>query len=140
GRMDAVFRTPDGRYDVVDWKTGHPPTGAAARAAAVQLATYRLAWADLSGTPLDRVGAAFHYVRVNQTVRPVDLLDASGLRARARSLPPAPCLLAWPALSGPPLARVGAASHHVRGNQTVRTVDLLDASGLAALIESIPTA
>ena len=25
GRIDAVFATPDGGYDVVDWKTGYPP-------------------------------------------------------------------------------------------------------------------
>src|SRR5690606_4717497 len=27
GRMDAVFRDPDGSYDVIDWKTGQRPTG-----------------------------------------------------------------------------------------------------------------
>ncbi len=31
GRMDAVFELPDGRYEVVDWKTGEPPKGKAAR-------------------------------------------------------------------------------------------------------------
>lgn len=90
GRMDAVFELPDGSYEVVDWKTGLPPTGKAARAASVQLAAYRLAWAHLAGVPVERVTAAFHYVRGNQTVRPVDLLDADGLVALVESVPEAP--------------------------------------------------
>ena len=79
GRMDAVFAEPDG-FTIVDWKTGATPRGADADAAAVQLAAYRLAWAALSGAPLDAIGAAFHYVRSGETVAPVDLLDADGLR------------------------------------------------------------
>ncbi|MFI6632101.1 ATP-dependent helicase [Nonomuraea fuscirosea] len=81
GRMDAVFERPGGGYEVVDWKTGQPPRGKAAKAATVQLAAYRLAWAHLADVPLEEVGAAFHYVRANRTVRPVDLLDADGLVA-----------------------------------------------------------
>ncbi|WP_113703174.1 ATP-dependent helicase [Nonomuraea lactucae] len=87
GRMDAVFELPGGRYEVVDWKTGEPPKGKAARAASVQLAAYRLAWSHLAGVPLDQVSAAFHYVRANRTVRPVDLLDAAGLFALVESVP-----------------------------------------------------
>ncbi|SCL41148.1 DNA helicase-2 / ATP-dependent DNA helicase PcrA [Micromonospora pallida] len=81
GRMDAVFTRPGGRYDVVDWKTGRQPAGAEADAAAVQLAVYRLAWAELAGVPVEQVGAAFHYVRDGVTVRPADLLDVAGLTA-----------------------------------------------------------
>ncbi|MBO3750898.1 ATP-dependent helicase [Streptosporangiaceae bacterium NEAU-GS5] len=88
GRMDAVFEDGSG-YVVVDWKTGDRPTGKAARAAAVQLAAYRLAWSRLSGTPLDEVGAAFHYVRSNQTIRPVDLMDADDLTALIYQIPAA---------------------------------------------------
>jgi DNA helicase-2/ATP-dependent DNA helicase PcrA len=87
GRMDAVFELPDGRYEVVDWKTGRPPSGKAARAASVQLAAYRLAWSHLASVPLEQVGAAFHYVRANQTVRPVNLLDADGLVALIEAVP-----------------------------------------------------
>ncbi|WP_067178919.1 ATP-dependent helicase [Microtetraspora niveoalba] len=86
GRMDAVFTDGDG-YVVVDWKTGERPRGRAARTAAVQLAAYRLAWASLAGVPLEKVGAAFHYVRSNETVRPVDLLDAEGLADLIRRVP-----------------------------------------------------
>ncbi|MFV2198304.1 ATP-dependent helicase [Nocardiopsis sp. LOL_012] len=89
GRMDAVFHdAATGRYDVVDWKTGHPPsTEAERRAVGVQLAAYRLAWADLAGVPLEEVRAAFHYVRAGETVRPADLLDADGLAALIDSVP-----------------------------------------------------
>jgi DNA helicase-2/ATP-dependent DNA helicase PcrA len=82
GRMDAVFRDGAG-WLVVDWKTGRKPVGAAADAAAVQLAAYRLAWARLQGiadAEVHRVRAAFHYVRTNETVEPSRLLDAAGLR------------------------------------------------------------
>lgn len=87
GRMDAVFRDSDGTYDVVDWKTGTRPAGGEADAAAVQLAAYRVAWAELAGVPLDRVRAAFHYVRTDETLRPVDLLDADRLAALIQHLP-----------------------------------------------------
>ncbi|MEH1054299.1 ATP-dependent DNA helicase [Micromonospora sp. CPCC 206171] len=90
GRMDAVFARPGGRYDVVDWKTGRRPTAREAEVAAVQLAVYRLAWAELAGVPVDRVGAAFHYVREGVTVRPTDLLDADGLTALIGGVPEFP--------------------------------------------------
>jgi DNA helicase-2/ATP-dependent DNA helicase PcrA len=87
GRMDAVFADPDGGWTVVDWKTGVPPDADHLPALAVQLAAYRLAWAGLSGTPVERVRAAFHYVRRDYTLRPADLLDAGGLRELLRSVP-----------------------------------------------------
>jgi DNA helicase II / ATP-dependent DNA helicase PcrA len=84
GRMDAVFADPDGGFTVVDWKTGSPPRGAVAAAAAVQLAAYRLAWArirNIGDDQLATIRAAFHYVRDNETVAPVDLLEVDGLAA-----------------------------------------------------------
>jgi DNA helicase II / ATP-dependent DNA helicase PcrA len=60
------------RFLASEW-AGRKPTGAEAKAAAVQLAAYRLAWARLCGIPDDhvhRVRAAFHYVRTNETVEP----------------------------------------------------------------------
>jgi DNA helicase-2/ATP-dependent DNA helicase PcrA len=89
GRIDAVFADDDGGWTVVDWKTGAEPTGADRRAAEVQLAAYRLAWAELAGVPVDRVRAAFHYVRSNRTVGPADLLDAAALRALVDGIPTA---------------------------------------------------
>jgi DNA helicase-2/ATP-dependent DNA helicase PcrA len=87
GRMDAVFADPDGGWTVVDWKTGLPPPPEARPALTVQLAAYRLAWAGLSGTPIGRVRAAFHYVRHDHTLRPADLLDIRGVRDLLRSIP-----------------------------------------------------
>lgn len=87
GRMDAVFADPDGGWTVIDWKTGSVPDPARLRSLAVQLAAYRLAWASLSGAPLEKVRAAFHYVRADHTLRPVDLLGADGLRALLGSVP-----------------------------------------------------
>ena len=89
GRIDAVFADPvNGGYDVVDWKTGQPPNSAAdLRAASVQLAAYRVAWATLAGVPLDQVRAAFYYVRHDQTLRPADLLDEAGLAALIEEVP-----------------------------------------------------
>ena len=49
GRIDAVFRRPDGGFTVVDWKTGAKPSGDQARVAALQLGAYRLAFARLRG-------------------------------------------------------------------------------------------
>ncbi|KUI36441.1 ATP-dependent DNA helicase [Mycobacterium sp. GA-2829] len=82
GRIDAVFGDDDGGATVVDWKTGSPPaTPEAAQQAAIQLAVYRLAWAQLSGRPVDQVRAAFHYIRANHTVRPDDLPGVDDLTA-----------------------------------------------------------
>ncbi|MDL4819048.1 ATP-dependent helicase [Actinomadura opuntiae] len=89
GRMDAVFRRSGGGYEVVDWKTGRPPSGDDARFASVQLAAYRLAWAELAGVDVGQVSAAFHYVAANTTVRPADLLDAAGLAALLETVPAA---------------------------------------------------
>ena len=65
GRIDAVFRhevpARDGstavRWEVVDWKTGRAGT-----ADPLQLAVYRLAWAEAQGVPLDEVAATFVHV------------------------------------------------------------------------------
>jgi len=77
GRIDAVYAEPSAAGDgylVVDWKTNRHET-----ADPLQLALYRLAWAELTGTPLDRVRAAFHYVRSGRTVHLDDLPDRAAL-------------------------------------------------------------
>ncbi|WP_421734542.1 UvrD-helicase domain-containing protein [Cellulomonas sp.] len=80
-RIDAVFPDPAGTTEepgvvVVDWKTGSPPKDEAARASReLQLAVYRLAWSRWTGTPLERVRAAFCYVGAGVTVYPERLLD-----------------------------------------------------------------
>jgi DNA helicase-2/ATP-dependent DNA helicase PcrA len=74
GRIDAVYREADGGYLVVDWKTNRT-----ASADPLQLAVYRVAWAELHGVPLEQVRAAFYYVRTGELTEPVDLPDRIGL-------------------------------------------------------------
>ena len=68
GRIDAVFSTggPEGgtRFEVVDWKTNRT-----ASADPLQLAIYRLAWAELNGIDPADVDAAFYYVRLGTVQR-----------------------------------------------------------------------
>lgn len=64
GRIDAVYRTGD-RYEIVDWKTTRHRT-----ADPLQLAVYRLAWAELHDLPPEEVIATFLYVRSGETVQP----------------------------------------------------------------------
>ncbi|TQN30484.1 DNA helicase-2/ATP-dependent DNA helicase PcrA [Haloactinospora alba] len=45
---------------------------------------------------------------------------------------------AWAELAGVPLEDVRAAFHYVRSGETVRPADLLDADGLAALLDTLP--
>ncbi|MFG2600511.1 UvrD-helicase domain-containing protein [Streptomyces sp. NPDC048462] len=67
GRIDAVYRTGD-TYEIVDWKTSRTNT-----ADPLQLAVYRLAWAELHGLPLTDVTATFLFVRTGDSVRPARL-------------------------------------------------------------------
>ncbi|MFE5207853.1 UvrD-helicase domain-containing protein [Streptomyces sp. NPDC056600] len=88
GRIDAVYRVTEEkedtedteglegeeaaaeevRYEIVDWKTHRAPT-----ADPLQLAVYRLAWAEQQGVPVESVTASFLYVRTGEVVRPADL-------------------------------------------------------------------
>ncbi|WP_189981444.1 ATP-dependent helicase [Streptomyces capoamus] len=77
GRIDAVYRNGDGdgtTYEIVDWKTGRART-----ADPLQLAVYRLAWAEQQGVPPESVTAAFLYVRTGEVVRPEGLPDRAAL-------------------------------------------------------------
>lgn len=74
GRIDAVYRNPDGSYEIVDWKTGRTT-----QADPLQLAVYRVAWAEATNTPLERVSAAFLHVRSGRVIRPRNLPDRAGL-------------------------------------------------------------
>ncbi|MFI8948654.1 UvrD-helicase domain-containing protein [Streptomyces sp. NPDC053750] len=79
GRIDAVYKEGDGRtatYEIVDWKTGR-----AATADPLQLALYRLAWAEQQRVPLESVTAAFLYVRTGEIVRPDGLPDRAALES-----------------------------------------------------------
>ncbi|MFC7842407.1 ATP-dependent DNA helicase [Streptomyces sp. NPDC057382] len=68
GRIDAVYKEGDGpeaTYEIVDWKTSRTRS-----ADPLQLAVYRVAWAEQQGVPPERVTAAFLYVRGGEVVRP----------------------------------------------------------------------
>ncbi len=45
----------------------------------LQLAIYRLAWAEASSVPVSEVDAVFYYVRTDSVVRPPDLPGRPGL-------------------------------------------------------------
>ena len=75
GRIDAVYTDGDG-YLVVDWKTGRSEA-----ADPLQLAIYRLAWADLAGVPVEQVRAAFYYVRTGRLAEPSDLPNRHAIAA-----------------------------------------------------------
>jgi DNA helicase-2/ATP-dependent DNA helicase PcrA len=77
GRIDAVYKEGDGEettYEIVDWKTNRSRT-----ADPLQLAVYRLAWAEQQGVPPESVTAAFLYVRSGEVVRPDRLPDRAAL-------------------------------------------------------------
>ncbi|WP_123626140.1 ATP-dependent DNA helicase [Streptomyces sp. SAI-097] len=77
GRIDAVYKEGDSdnaTYEIVDWKTNR-----AATADPLQLALYRIAWAEQQHVPLASVTAAFLYVRTGEVVRPQGLPDRAAL-------------------------------------------------------------
>jgi len=78
GRIDAVFESGEGsaRYEVVDWKTG-----SARHVDPMQLALYRLAWATLTGVPVEEVSAAFVLVATGEVLRPDTSAQLAALRA-----------------------------------------------------------
>ncbi|WFR68389.1 ATP-dependent DNA helicase [Curtobacterium flaccumfaciens] len=78
-KLDAVYEI-DGRAEVVDWKTGKAPTGAEDLAKRqLQLALYRVAYAEFTGRPVDEIDAVFYFVADDLEVRPRQLLDRAGL-------------------------------------------------------------
>ena len=82
GRIDAVYRQPapstpgSARFQVVDWKTGRSDS-----ADPLQLAVYRLAWAEAYGLSVEEIDAVFYYVRTDEIVRPADLMDRPGIES-----------------------------------------------------------
>ncbi|WP_061960819.1 ATP-dependent DNA helicase [Demequina flava] len=86
-RIDAVFPPGQGldRVTVVDWKSGRPPRDDAERTAReVQLAVYRLAWAEWKSLDIEEVDAAFYYAGADVTVRPQALLSREEIVALIR--------------------------------------------------------
>jgi DNA helicase-2/ATP-dependent DNA helicase PcrA len=82
GRIDAVYRKPTphasggSQFQVVDWKTGRAET-----ADPLQLAIYRLAWAEAQGLAVGEIDAIFYHVRSDEIVRPQDLPDRTAIES-----------------------------------------------------------
>ncbi|MEU6196520.1 ATP-dependent DNA helicase [Streptomyces sp. NPDC047061] len=81
GRIDAVYRTDHGdgatyatTYEIVDWKTSRTRL-----ADPLQLAIYRIGWAEQQGVPPESVTAAFVHVRTGEVERPDGLPDRAAL-------------------------------------------------------------
>jgi DNA helicase II / ATP-dependent DNA helicase PcrA len=81
GRIDAVYRTDHGdgatyrtTYEIVDWKTSRVRP-----ADPLQLAIYRIGWAEQQGVPPESVTAAFVHVRTGEVERPDGLPDRAAL-------------------------------------------------------------
>jgi DNA helicase-2/ATP-dependent DNA helicase PcrA len=72
-KIDAVFDN-NGRVLIIDWKTGREPQGPdQTRRKALQLALYRLAWADWTGVDVETVDAAFWFSATDHTLQPESL-------------------------------------------------------------------
>jgi DNA helicase II / ATP-dependent DNA helicase PcrA len=82
GRIDAVYQQPETAgpketgFQVVDWKTGRTDA-----ADPLQLAIYRLAWAEAHGLPVEQIDAIFYYVRSDEMVRPSALPDRRAIES-----------------------------------------------------------
>ncbi|HEX8487369.1 MAG TPA: ATP-dependent DNA helicase [Propionibacteriaceae bacterium] len=91
GRIDAIYELPEPaesagaprhRYRVVDWKTSRADV-----ADPLQLAIYRLAWAEVCGLAVDEVDAVFYFVRSDRLVRPASLPDRAAVEQLLRESP-----------------------------------------------------
>lgn len=75
GKIDAVFKEPDGSWIILDWKTGEElkPGSEKMKAAQIQLAVYKLAWEQYcrqAGEEDPQVQAQFFYVVTSNAVAP----------------------------------------------------------------------
>jgi len=85
-KIDAVYQADDGRFQVVDWKTGKAPKSAAdLEAKQLQLALYRLAYAQWTGIDPGLIDAVFYFVSDDRIVTPERLFDEDELVALWRS-------------------------------------------------------
>lgn len=80
GRIDAVYAAEPGSgfdYQVVDWKTANRASDP------LQLAVYRLAWAQAQGVDPSRVDAVFYHVLSGEVERPAVLAGEEELAGLA---------------------------------------------------------
>src|SRR5690606_34610054 len=80
-KIDAVYER-DGRYQIVDWKTGKAPKSDEELAERqLQLALYRLAFARWKGIDPETVDAVFYYVSEDRVIEPDRIYDEEELLA-----------------------------------------------------------
>jgi DNA helicase-2/ATP-dependent DNA helicase PcrA len=85
-KIDAVYELDDGRFEVVDWKTGKVPKDADdLEEKQLQLALYRLAYAHWKGIDPARIDALFYFVADDRVIRPERLFDETELIERWRA-------------------------------------------------------
>ncbi len=85
-KIDAVYAGDDGRFEIVDWKTGKAPKDADdLDEKQLQLALYRLAYARWRGIDPELIDAVFYFVADDRVIRPDRLWDEHELLARWRA-------------------------------------------------------
>ncbi|HEV7183538.1 MAG TPA: ATP-dependent DNA helicase [Leifsonia sp.] len=83
-KLDAVYPAVDGihAYQIVDWKTGKAPRDADdLERKQLQLALYRLAFAQYTGVDPELIDAVFYFVADDRVVRPERLYSEEDLRS-----------------------------------------------------------
>ncbi|MFU8946423.1 UvrD-helicase domain-containing protein [Mycetocola zhadangensis] len=81
-KLDAVYQR-DGRFQIVDWKTGRAPrTAVELEERQFQLALYRQAYAEWKGVDPELIDAVFYYVADDLVLRPENLYSAEELGRR----------------------------------------------------------
>lgn len=84
-KIDAVYRHGD-RFEVVDWKTGKPPQDDAdLEQKQLQLALYRLAYANWKGIDPQLIDAVFYFVATDEIIRPDRIFSEAELFERWRA-------------------------------------------------------
>ena len=85
-KLDAVYLV-DGRYRIVDWKTGKVPKDAAdLESKQLQLALYRQAFAEWKKIDPGQIDAVFYYVSDDRVIRPERIYSRDELVALWRGV------------------------------------------------------
>ncbi|MEO7349046.1 MAG: UvrD-helicase domain-containing protein [Terrimesophilobacter sp.] len=87
-KIDAVYERDD-RFEIVDWKTGKAPQSPEELAERqLQLALYRLAFAQWKGIDPENIDAVFYYVSDDRVVKPDRILGEQELLELWRGIQP----------------------------------------------------
>ncbi|GAA4179478.1 ATP-dependent DNA helicase [Gryllotalpicola koreensis] len=82
-KLDAVYRLPDGRTQIVDWKTGKAPSDEDdLERKQFQLALYRHAYSTWTETDPETIDAVFYFVADDAVIRPERIYSSSELEER----------------------------------------------------------